>query len=92
VSTGPVYTPANVPTGASPEIGGFNASPSSVAKGKTVTLSWTTSDAIYNIISPTVGPVRGNSITVKPTATTTYTLYSTNQYGRTTASATVKVP
>lgn len=92
VSTGPVYTPANVPTGASPEIGRFSASPTSVAKGKTVTLSWTTSDAIYNIISPKVGPVRGNSITVKPTTTTTYTLYSTNQYGRTTASATAKVP
>ena len=92
VSTGTVYTNANVPTGASPTIGSFSASPSSVAKGKPVTLSWTTSDAIYNIISPTVGPVRGNSITVNPTVTTTYTLYSTNQFGRTTASATVKFP
>ncbi len=92
VSTGPVYTSADVPTGATPTIGSFSASPTSVAKSNPVTLSWTTSDAIYNIISPKVGPVRGNSITVKPTATTTYTLYSTNQYGRTTASVTVKVP
>jgi len=36
--------------------------------------------------------VRGTSVTVNPTATTTYTLYSTNQYGRTTSTVTVTVP
>lgn len=92
VTTGPVYTSSNVPTGPSPAINSFTASPTSTKKGKIVTLSWATSDAIYNIISPTAGPVRGGSIAVKPTATTTYTLYSTNQYGRTTASVTVTVP
>jgi len=92
VTTGPVYTNANVPTGSSPTINSFTANPTSTKKGKAVTLSWTTSDAIYNIVAPTVGPVRGGTITVKPTATTTYTLYSTNQYGRTTASVTVTVP
>jgi hypothetical protein len=91
VSTGPVYTSSDVPTGASPTISTFTASPNRVAKGKAVLLSWTTSESIYNIISPVVGPVRGNSIKVKPKSTTTYTLYSTNQYGRTTASATVTV-
>jgi hypothetical protein len=91
VSTGPVYTPSNVPSGASPTITTFTTSPIKVSKGKAVTLSWTTSDALYNIISPTIGPVRGDSIRVKPKATTTYTLYSTNQYGRTTATATIKV-
>ncbi len=55
-------------------------------------LSWTTSNETYNIISPSVGPVRGNSVTVHPKATTTYTLYSTNQYGRKTASVKVSVP
>jgi hypothetical protein len=39
-----------------------------------------------------VGAVRGTSATVNPTATTTYTLYSTNQYGRTTSTVTVTVP
>jgi hypothetical protein len=91
VTTGPVYTNADVPTGASPTIESFTASAAKVKKKKPVTLSWTTSDSIYNIISPTIGPVRGNSITLKPKTTTTYTLYSTNQYGRTTASVTVSV-
>ena len=92
VSTGPVYTNADVPTGANPIVSGFTANPTHVAKGGAVVLDWTTSDAIYNVISPAVGPVRGNSITVHPKATTTYTLYSTNQYGRTTASVKVSVP
>ena len=92
VSTGPVYTNSDVPTGASPIVSGFTANPTHVAKGKAVVLNWTTSDAIYNTISPAVGPVRGNSTTVHPKATTTYTLYSTNQYGRTTASVKVSVP
>lgn len=87
-----VYTNSDVPTGASPTISTFTASPTHVSSGKTATLSWTTSDEIYNLISPTVGPVRGNSITVNPKASTTYTLYSTNQFGRTTATATVSVP
>jgi hypothetical protein len=92
VSTGPVYTNADVPTGASPIVSGFTANPTHVAKGGAIVLNWTTSDAIYNVISPAVGPVRGNSITVYPKATTTYTLYSTNQYGRSTASVKVSVP
>jgi hypothetical protein len=55
-----------------------------------VTLSWTTTGQSYNIISPQVGPVRGTSIIIAaPSTTTTYTLYSTNQYGRT--KKTVKV-
>jgi hypothetical protein len=91
VAMDPVYTDANLPTGAAPTITSFTANPLSVARGKPVTLSWTISDAIYNIISPTVGPVRGNSIIVNPKSKTTYTLYSTNQYGRSTASVTIKV-
>jgi hypothetical protein len=57
-----------------------------------VTLSWTTSSADYLIVSPGLGAVRGTSATVNPTATTTYTLYATNQYGRTSATVTVNVP
>ena len=91
VTTGPVYTESNVPSGASPAIGAFNTSATYIRKGGSVTLSWSTTGAIYNIISPTVGPVRGTSIMVSPNTTTTYTLYSTNQYGRSTATATVAV-
>ena len=86
-----VYTESNLPTGAAPTISSFTASPTSIKRGTPVSLDWTTSDAIYNIISPAVGPVRGDSITVNPRSRTTYNLYSTNQYGRTTTSVTVAV-
>src|SRR5438094_2035032 len=93
VQMGTIYTDANVPTGPSPTISSFTASATSVTSGTPVTLSWNESGAIYNIISPTVGPVRSasgsGSVTVFPTAT--YTLYATNQYGRTTQSVTVTV-
>jgi hypothetical protein len=56
-----------------------------------VTLSWSVTNTTYNIIDPTAGPVRGTSIVVNPSATTTYTLYTTNQFGRTTATVTVTV-
>src|SRR6266699_1009323 len=88
VQMGTIYTDSNVPTGPSPTVSSFTANATSVTSGTPVTLSWSESGAIYNIISPTVGPVRGasGSVTVFPTATTTYTFYATNQYGRTTAS------
>jgi len=35
--------------------------------------------------------VRGGSVTVAPSATTTYTLNATNQYGRSTAAVTITV-
>ena len=91
VTTGPTYTNSDVPTGTNPTISSFTANPTHVAKGKPAMLSWSVSNAITDIISPKVGPVRGTSVTVKPNATTTYTLYSTNQYGRTIASLTVSV-
>jgi hypothetical protein len=92
VQMSPVYTDSSYPTGAAPTIGSFTASPSHVASGGSVTLSWTASNATYAIVSPGAGAVRGTSVTVKPTATTTYTLYATNQYGRTSATVTVNVP
>jgi hypothetical protein len=46
----------------------------------------------YNIVSPSVGAIRGKSVVVNPTVTTTYTLYATNQYGRSTAQVIVTVP
>ena len=91
VQTGTIYTPSNVPTGPAPTITSFTANPSTAAPGQPVTLSWTTSGQLYNIISPQVGAVRGTSIIIIPSGTTTYTLYSTNQYGRTTASVQVTV-
>ncbi|HTM38397.1 MAG TPA: hypothetical protein VL156_16720 [Terriglobales bacterium] len=91
VQQGTIYTPGNVPTGASPTISSFTANPASISAGQPVTLSWSTLSSTYNIVSPTVGPVRGTGATVNPSVTTTYTLYSTNQYGRTLATVTVTV-
>jgi hypothetical protein len=91
VQQGTIYTPANVPTGPSPTISSFTANPNSISAGQPVTLSWSTSSSTYNIVSPAVGPARGTSVVVNPTTTTTYTLYSTNQFGRTTAAVTVTV-
>ena len=87
----PVYTPANVPTGPSPHVASFTANPMTVSAGQPVTLNWSVTGAIYNIVSPQVGPTRGTSAVVNPTATTTYSLYSTNQYGRKVAKVTVTV-
>jgi hypothetical protein len=91
VQTGTIFTPANVPTGALPTITSFTANPSTVAAGQPTTLSWSVSNSTYNIVDPLAGPVRGTSVVVTPSATTTYTLSSTNQFGRTTASAPVTV-
>src|SRR6266536_2277501 len=91
VQTGTIYTPANVPTGPSPTISSFSANPTTVMAGQPVTIRWGVTNSTYNIIDPTAGPVRGTSIVFNPSATTTYTLYSTNQFGRTNATATVTV-
>ena len=92
VQMNPVYTGASYPTGAAPTVSSFTASAAHVASGGSVTLSWSASNADYLIVSPGPGAVRGTSVTVNPTATTTYTFYATNQYGRTRATATVNVP
>jgi len=92
VQMNPVYTNANTPTGSAPTISSFTASPTHVASGGNVTLSWSTSSTQYLIVSPGAGAVRGTSVVVNPTSTTTYSLYATNQYGRTTATVTVNVP
>jgi len=85
----PLYTPNNVPKGPTPTISSFTANPMTVSAGQPVTLSWNVTGVSYLVVSPQLGAVRGTSAVVMPTATTTYTLYGTNAYGRT--KATVKV-
>jgi hypothetical protein len=87
----PLYTPVNVPTGPSPVISSFTANPPTVFSGQPVTLSWNVSGVSYLVISPQVGAIRGSSVTVVPTKTTTYTLYGKNAYGRSSATAKVTV-
>jgi hypothetical protein len=87
----PVYTASNIPQGAAPVIGSFSANPSVAPAGSQVTLSWNVTGASYLVVWPQIGAVRGNSVTVTPTQTTTYTLAATNQYGRTSQNVTVTV-
>jgi len=86
----PIYTPDNVPQGPSPTITSFTATPVA-ASGVPVELQWTVKNGEYFVVSPDAGAVRGNSVLVAPKQTTTYTLYATNQYGRTSATVTVTV-
>ena len=87
----PLYTPNDVPTGPAPVIHSFTANPQTVSSGQPVTLSWNVSGASYLVVSPQVGAVRGASVIVAPTATTTYTLVGINAYGRSTAKVKVTV-
>ena len=91
VQMNPIYSASNVPQGTAPSIGSFTAAPATVSSGASTTLAWTVSGASYLVVSPQLGAVRGSSMTVTPAGTTTYTLYATNQYGRSTATVTVTV-
>jgi hypothetical protein len=86
----PGWDANTAPTGVAPTINSFSASASTVTSGTAVTLTWGTTNDTYDFIDK-VGGVRGGSVTVKPTTTTTYTLNATNQYGRTTRQVTVVV-
>jgi len=88
--TYPGYDDATAPTGAAPTIDSFAASSSSVTAGTPVTLAWTTTNDSYDFID-VLGGVRGGSVSVTPTASTTYTLNATNQYGRSAKAVTVTV-
>ena len=82
-------------TTTAPIIQSFTANPTVIASGQSSTLSWnvTGSGATALSISPGVSACCGlsGSATVKPTATTTYTLTASNSVGPASASATVKV-
>jgi hypothetical protein len=87
----PIYTPDNVPMGPSPKVSSFTANPPTVQSGQPSTLTWDVNGASYSVVTPEVGAIRGNTATVYPTQTTTYTLDSTNEYGRSKKKVTVTV-
>ncbi len=91
VQMNPIYTAANIPSGASPVINSFTASSQMVSAGTPVTLSWNVSGASYLIVSPDIGAARGMSVAVTPSQSTTYILYATNAFGRTTATINITV-
>ncbi len=84
----PLYTAANIPSGAPPVISTLQAIS---LRGLSTELFWRATGASFFIVSG-VGPVRGNTLAVSPTKTTTYTVYATNQFGQTSKSITVTVP
>ena len=63
-----------------------------MSAGTSVTLSWDVSNAVICHRLAAGGCGAGTSVTVQPGQTTTYKLYATNQYGRSTATVTVTVP
>jgi len=85
----PIYTPDNIPTGQKPVITSFTANPNIVPPGSPVTLNWSSTGTQYYVVSPETGAIRGTTTIVHPGQTTTYTLFATNQYGR--SKKTVKV-
>jgi hypothetical protein len=88
--TYPGWDANSAPSGSAPTINSFTASATTVSAGTAVTLTWSTTNDSYDFIDK-LGGVRGPNVTVKPTATTTYTLNATNQYGRSTKQVTVVV-
>jgi hypothetical protein len=89
VQTAPVVT--SMAQGAPPAFTSLTADKLTVSAGTAVTLSWAADNATYYVVSPEVGAVRGNSATVHPTQTTTYTVYATNQFDRSSQSITINV-
>jgi hypothetical protein len=88
----PGYDSAAAPTGAAPTINSFSASASSVSAGNPFTITYSASGDSYDYIDM-IGPVSGGSVTITPTETNTYTLFSTNAYGRSVSTPiTVTVP
>jgi peptidoglycan-associated lipoprotein len=70
----------------------LSASPSSINKGDSSTLSWTTTDATNVSISPEVGPVTAQGSTkVSPSDSATYTVTATGPGGSADASTRITV-
>jgi peptidoglycan-associated lipoprotein len=87
----PPETKAPAPPPASPTVT-LQASPTSVNKGDSATLSWNSTDATQLTIAPDVGAVTAQGSTkVTPSDTTAYTITATGPGGSASASATVTV-
>jgi len=87
IVSGATPSPAGVPV-----VDSFVANPPGISAGGSATLSWEVSDATSVAIDPGLGTVAlSGSMTVSPTATTTYILMATNAAGKSTATARVEV-
>jgi len=87
----PPAPPAPAPAAARPTVT-LQASPTTVNKGESSTLSWNSTDATELSIAPEVGAVTAQGSTkVTPSDSTTYTITATGPGGSTSATATVTV-
>jgi hypothetical protein len=86
-----VVQEAVAPPVRNPVISSFEAGPASTTKGQNSTLSWSVSEATSVSIDNGIGVVTGNSVTVSPNATTTYTLTAENARGSVSANTIVTI-
>jgi peptidoglycan-associated lipoprotein len=87
----PPPPPAPAPAPARPTVT-LQASPSTINKGDSATLSWNSTDATQLSITPDVGSVTAQGSTkVTPSDSTTYTITATGPGGNASASASVTV-
>src|SRR6267378_407677 len=87
----PPPPPVQAPAPARPTVT-LQASPSSINKGESATLSWNSTDATQLSIAPDVGDVTAQGSTkVTPSDSTTYTITATGPGGSASATATVSV-
>ncbi len=84
-----LFKPA-VSAGSPPAISSFTASPSTINKGQSSTLSWTSSGGTSATLNGGSVAVSGNQV-VYPSQTTTYTLLVNNSAGTTSRQVTVTV-
>ena len=89
--TPPPPAPAPAPAPARPTVT-LQASPASINKGESSTLSWNSTDATQLSIAPDVGAVTAQGSTkVTPSDSTTYTITASGPGGSASATATVSV-
>jgi peptidoglycan-associated lipoprotein len=87
----PPAPPAAAPPAASPTVT-LQASPASVNKGESSTLTWNSTDATKLSIAPEVGDVTAQGSTkVTPSDSTTYTITASGPGGSASATATVTI-
>ena len=80
-----------LPQVVAPSINSFTASPQTITAGQQTRLSWNVSGTSPTIQISGRGTVTGNSVTVSPTRTTTYTLTATNAEDSASRQVTVQV-
>lgn len=91
VEMNPIYSQSNLPAGTAPVIASLTASANHVSAGTQVALTWSATGASYYEVTPQIGAVRGTTVVVTPSQTTTYTVNATNEFGRTTSTVIVTV-